>query len=71
MITFVVHIFTFHDHLFKIVRITESTEKFVLEDEYGTTAELEDADDLKAVREACASMLQGYREEMSMPEVKS
>jgi len=65
-----VQIFTFHDHLFKIVRIFDDGDLF-LEDEYGTRALIKDAADLKALREACALMLQGYREEMSMPGANS
>ena len=72
MLTTVLHIFTFHDHFFKISRWSDTESmKTMLEDEYGTTAEFEDVTDLKALREACATMLQGYREEMQMPEVQS
>lgn len=71
MISTVLQIFTFHDHLFKIVKHTDTTEKFALEDEYGTTVELKEPYDLKELREKCAGILQGYREEMSMPGANS
>lgn len=58
-------VFTFHDHFFKIRRPTG--DGWVVEDEYGTQAEVEDPENLRELREACGSILQGYREEMSMP----
>lgn len=69
----VLHIFTFHDHLFKVVSETTSAPPCAdpavvfVEDEYGTQAPLDDPTDLKSIRERCGQILQGYREEMEMP----
>jgi hypothetical protein len=64
----VLHIFTFHDHFFKIVTQSQGdAPSTFVEDEYGTQAPLKEPDNLIKVREACAVILQGYREEMSMP----
>jgi uncharacterized protein YlxP (DUF503 family) len=51
--------------------VRKGDERPYLEDEYGTQVELQDAADLKQVREACRSILQRYRAEMSMPGAKS
>jgi hypothetical protein len=70
--THVIDIFTYHDHFFKIVRIVEPKgSRFELEDEYGTKRTITYPSDLKMVRETCGEILQGYREEMSMPGAKS
>lgn len=67
------HIFTFHDHLFKIVSISAGDEpgRQYVEDEYGTVRQLPIHHDLEHVRKCCEDIMRGYREEMSMPGAKS
>jgi hypothetical protein len=62
-----VEIFTFHDHFFRILRDVDANDSLSVQDEYGTTVGLKDAS-LTSVREACESILAGYREQMRLGE---
>ena len=64
------HIFTFHDHLFKICTETDGSthHQYFVEDELGTRRDLKDGTDLREISEACGSILQAYRDELVLPQ---